>query len=263
MSSQNIINNTVSDNDFSVNLATAGSTVTLSSNQTDNSSATSHAEIRAQAGGTSGGDAFLRFNIPSGQDYSFGIDNSTSGDPLTLTDDADPSTGNILMTIGPSYGQTLPLQCAANSYVEPADSNVTGDSSTYVWGTNTNLSSRFDQNSDITQGGASGWYISAPISGMYMFKSMVTCSASNNSSNLLYDILTSNNTFRGDDCAPNSQYNTSSNGYGTTVTQIVELDAADTAKIQYNVTNSGGKVVQLGGLSATRIRNAIQVYLVC
>lgn len=84
--------------DFTFSTDTAGSTRNVTVENTDDTNTASHASLTVQSGGTSGGDPFVRFNVPSGQDYSLGIDNSDS-DTLKLTDNADPSTGTDLWAV--------------------------------------------------------------------------------------------------------------------------------------------------------------------
>ena len=97
MTSQNSVNNTVQDNDFSVNRATAGTTVQSSVDHSDNTSTTSHAKFLSQVGGTAGGDPHVNFNVSGVQNYAFGIDN-TDSDNLKLTDGAGPSSGSTYIT---------------------------------------------------------------------------------------------------------------------------------------------------------------------
>lgn len=97
MVSQNDINNNIQDNDFSVNRATAGTTVQSSVDHSDNTSGTSNSKFLAQVGGTSGGDPHLNINVSGVQDYALGIDNSDS-DHLKLTDGANPSAGSTYLT---------------------------------------------------------------------------------------------------------------------------------------------------------------------
>jgi len=109
MSSQNSINNTVSDNDFSTIRGTAGTPVANITSHTDNTNTSSNAYFRAIVGGASGGDPFLHLQISGTTEYSFGIDN-TDSDILKLTDSSDPSTGTELLTIDSSGNVNIPKQ---------------------------------------------------------------------------------------------------------------------------------------------------------
>lgn len=59
---------------------TVGATLTNSSN-----TASSDARYLINSGGTSAGDAVLQWGITGGQQYTIGVDNSVSGDPLVLS----------------------------------------------------------------------------------------------------------------------------------------------------------------------------------
>lgn len=103
MVTQNSINNTVADNDFSVNRSTAGTIVESSVKHSDNTNAASNAEQLIQTGGSSGGDPYIRFNISAVQDFSIGIDNSV-GDDLKIGPNADPSTGTSAISVDATTG---------------------------------------------------------------------------------------------------------------------------------------------------------------
>ena len=106
MVSQNSTDNTVQDNDFSVNRSAAGTTVQSSTNHTDNTSASSDAKFLVKTGGSSGGDSHINFNVAGTQDYSIGIDNSDS-DNLKITDGATPSSGTTYITFPQGFTSVL------------------------------------------------------------------------------------------------------------------------------------------------------------
>lgn len=97
MVSNNAINNTIADNDFSVNRATAGTTVTSSVNHSDNTNAASHVQVNLVSGGASGGDPFIHFDVTGAGEFSWGIDN-TDSDLMKLTSGATPSAGTDIIT---------------------------------------------------------------------------------------------------------------------------------------------------------------------
>lgn len=113
MVSNNAINNTVQDNDFSVNRATAATAAVSSVNHSDNTNAASHATLEAISGGASGGDAFLHLQVTGSTEYSWGIDNSDS-DILTLTNGASPSSGTDLLTINSTTASIFNMDLLAN-----------------------------------------------------------------------------------------------------------------------------------------------------
>ena len=74
----NNFNNSINS---TVGSSNTGADNTLTVNNSDNTSTDSNAGILIQAGGTSGGDPFIRFDIPSGNGYVIGQDNSATGVP--------------------------------------------------------------------------------------------------------------------------------------------------------------------------------------
>jgi len=76
MVTNNSINNTVADNDFSVNRSTAGTATVLSVNHSDNTNTSSNAVLDLTVGGTSGGDASVHFSDGTNEFY-VGLDTST------------------------------------------------------------------------------------------------------------------------------------------------------------------------------------------
>jgi len=162
MVSFNDINNTILDNDFSVNRSTAGTTVSSSINQSDNTNTSSHAESLVTVGGTSGGDPFSRFNVSGTQSFTLGIDNSDS-DNFKITDGASPSAGTEFLNLDTSGRFNYPLQPAFSAYRNASVNNVTGDGTSYTVIFDTEF---FDigSNFDTTTG-----LFSAPIDGIYIF----------------------------------------------------------------------------------------------
>lgn len=170
MVSQNSINNTVPNNDFSVNRTDAGTDVSLSSNHSDNTNASSNAIILAQAGGASGGDAFNRWNIVSAQDYSMGIDNSDS-DILKMTNHDTPSSGNTLWQMDNTGQRLLPRQCSFFARMSADAIAVTGNGASWVWGSTGTVTTEVDRNSNFD--GVSTF--TAPIDGLYLLCCHVRC----------------------------------------------------------------------------------------
>lgn len=80
---------------LSMSRAVSGGNVSA---QLYNSSNTANSGTRfiIQAGGTSAGDPFMYFTVPSGADWTMGIDNSVSGDPLVIAASAALGTTDVL-----------------------------------------------------------------------------------------------------------------------------------------------------------------------
>jgi hypothetical protein len=234
MPSQNCINNEIEDNDFSVNRATAGTAVEASIAHSDNTNTGSHARIEAQVGGTSGGDPYLYLNVPSGQDYSFGIDN-TDSDALKIQDDVDPSTGNTLWEMTSAGERTMPLQPAF--LAQPtAQNNVTGDATVYTVTFNTEI---YDQNNDFDAVST----FTASVTGKYnLFFMSGTAGYDGTQTGTDAWIATSNRSYI------NGVNPINNLGPGNVLCQLVnetgDMDAADTATCVLQSTG-GNKTVDL------------------
>ena len=82
--------------DFSFTSSTAGATRTFTVSNTDNTNAASTALVQMTTGGTSSGDPYAAFTITGGNSAAIGLDNSVSGDPLTISYSTALGTNNIL-----------------------------------------------------------------------------------------------------------------------------------------------------------------------
>lgn len=83
----------------------SGTAVLASVINTDNANADSPAQLNITSGGTSGGDAFVKFGISGGQEYSVGVDNSSTNDDFVISDNSAPGTNDRLVIDG-STGDT-------------------------------------------------------------------------------------------------------------------------------------------------------------
>lgn len=86
-------------------VAVIGGTLAFEVRNTDNTNAISHAVLRAVAGGGSGGDAYTRYDVISGQTWVAGIDNSDS-DNFKISFSSDLGT-NDRIRIQSSDGSTV------------------------------------------------------------------------------------------------------------------------------------------------------------
>ena len=87
-------------------LPTAASTSLVAAVHTDNTSATSHALIRATAGGASGGDPLFTATVTGATSWSFGVDNSAS-DAFVVSEGTALGTTDSL-SLATSGGVTVP-----------------------------------------------------------------------------------------------------------------------------------------------------------
>jgi len=253
MATNNAINNTVEENDFSVNRSVAGTAVESLVEHSDNTNAASHARLLAETGGASGGDPFIRFNVTGGQDYSFGIDN-TDSDSLKIQDDADPSTGNNLWTMTTSGERTMPLHPAFYAYLSGSPTNVTGDTTAYTVAYD---SETFDQGGDFNTG---TYTFTAPVTGRYYLCAAISAydyDAAAYAESVI-NVITSNHNF----CVARfsgSMYETRS-GIGTIRScgsATTDMDAADTAYVTLTVSNAAKSIDIQGTIDYTNFSGAL------
>jgi len=98
MVSNNSINNTVQNNDFSVNRSGAGTACKSSVNHSDNTNTSSNAILEALSGGASGGDPFVHLQVSGTTEVSMGLDN-TDSDKWKYTTGGSPSAGSERITV--------------------------------------------------------------------------------------------------------------------------------------------------------------------
>lgn len=102
---QNALNNQTVNADFTANTTTVGATGSTSVVHSDNTNTASNARVRAEVGGTAGGDPFVEIIVSGGEHYALGIDNSATGDPLVVTYNAGavtPSSGTLFSSFNPA-----------------------------------------------------------------------------------------------------------------------------------------------------------------
>jgi len=128
----------------------AGGDVITRVQNSDDTNLTSHAFFNVLSGGTSGGDPFIHFQIPTALQYSLGIDNSDT-DNFKLTDGASPSLGTEYMILDiPASRWEFPI-----NVFEQEIANIGGGVQRIVSNTdNTNAAS--DAFYHALTGGASG-----------------------------------------------------------------------------------------------------------
>lgn len=95
MVSMNSINNTIADNDFSVNRSLSGTSVVSTIAHSSNT-ASSGAKSQITVAGTSAGDPFQTFTVTGATSWSHGIDNSSS-DSYKLSQSTDLGTTDRLI----------------------------------------------------------------------------------------------------------------------------------------------------------------------
>ena len=243
MITQNAINNTVFDNDFSVNRSGAGIPV-VDSTIHSSAAAGSTAIKRQQVPDAAVADPFIIHATATTRSWVHGMDTSdgtslkegTSASGVTT-----PSTATITRTVTTAGEQTMPLQpgFTANLSTTTAN-NQTGDGTSVTVIFNTE---QFDSNSDYDN--TTGIF-TAPVTGRYFFKA-----------NVAYNNLAATHTFG------SVNFNSTAHGYlvnyvniGAIRTNgnaasiggsvITEMTAGDTMSVLATVSNST-KTVGLAG----------------
>jgi len=153
----------------------------------------------------------------------------------------------------------MPSQPAFLAYLSAADLNETGDGTVFILGdtdVGTALTEVFDLNVDLTPGASGGAVFTASVTGRYFLKGKI--------------YATGGTAINGG----NSVLTTSNRDYRITVTAlgetnydfnhmvITDMDAADVARVQVNLTDAGGKVDDISG-AGTNTQTHFSGYLAC
>lgn len=235
--------------DFTFTSATAGSSRVLTVTNTDNSNTASHAVVKAVAGGTSGGDGKFQSIITGGQTWSLGGDNSDS-DAFVISGNDALGTTNV-MRVSTAGEINYPLQPAFSAYLASPSLNKTGAGASYGIGTDA-LTEIFDQNGDFTTAGV----FTAPITGRYLFTICAYGTGCSTTSDILLQANGSNRGFINRQLRP-----ASGNDIYSTMTFILDMDAADTLSATVTISGEAGNTVDIYG--EANFRTGMQGYLLC
>ena len=108
--------------DLHVKKSTSGSPVRFEVNNTSDTGS-SHGVVSIYSGGTSGGDPYLHFKVDGGEQYSLGIDNSSS-DAFVLSNNYGVGSTNLLsIATDGSASFTEKIIMASNKEVQFVDTN--------------------------------------------------------------------------------------------------------------------------------------------
>lgn len=204
--------------------------------------AASHASVGATTQSGSAGDPYLYLNVSGGQDYSFGIDNSSS-DSLKITDDVNPSTGNIFWNMTTAGERTMPLQPAFLARHTAAENNVTGNGTLYQV-ISTTIS--FDQNIDYNN---TTGVLTAPVTGKYQLSSCMELTSIGGANGVFIGIIASSGNLVGE--TQNAAPNGVSGIQRINVTGLIDMDLGDTAYIAVLVDGIGADTADIAGSSGT------------
>jgi len=216
----------------------AGAEVTTEVTNSDNTNAASDAYFEAAVGGTSAGDAGIRFQISGGQNWSAGLDNSAS-DGFALSASNDIGTTNVMAsTVAGEV--TFPLSPAFFSYLASAAANKTGNGTSYTIGTDA-LTEVYDRNADATTAGV----FTAPVTGIYDLRAQVACTGCTIATTFTLSIVTTGQTFT------KSFVRAAEAGDMTMdLSVLATMTATDTASVTIVVSGEAGDTVDINGGAA-------------
>ena len=231
MTSKNAINNTIPDNDFSVNRATAGTAVVSTVSHSDNTNTASNAISQITVGGTSGGDPVQKFTVTGGSTWTQGVDNSDS-DSFALSTSADIATPQVI-NITTAGEVTLPLQSSFIATHTVAQDNATGNGTIATVNFTTEV---VDRNNDYDGTNT----FTAPVSGLYSFYAQAQLVSATGASFCILNMITSNKIYVG----PFS-IGTINGVIVPCVSALADMDALDTCYITIQSTGVGADTADL------------------
>jgi len=150
-----------------VSRSSVGGSVINQTTNSDNTNTASSSLVAIQAGGASGGDAYVYYNISASTNWASGIDNSDA-DKWKISQNSTLGTNDVL--ISTVAGEiTMPLQPAFFAYLASTATDKTGAGATYTLGTDA-LTEVYDRNGDFNVNGT----FTAPVTGIYDLRSQIT-----------------------------------------------------------------------------------------
>ena len=224
----------------------AGSTPISVNAINSDTNAASTAYFQALVTGASAADAYYIAAISGAVSYSFGLDNSVSGDPFVISASINLGSSN-LMTMQPAGSINKPLQPAFYAALSGNVTNTTGDGTTYTIAFDTE---GFDQ-----QGNFGSNTFTAPVAGKYQFNFSIGLS------NLLVGHTDAIVTIAGINYLRFNPFTTVGAGgiLNLSGSILVSLAASATVVMQITVSGSTKTVTVNGGGNGT----LLQGYLVC
>ena len=179
------------------------------------------------------GDSYIQFDINTTGEFIIGVDDD-AGDAFKISQgSALGANDTFIMTAAGE--RTLPLNPCFQANNASSDTDVTGDGTTYQLEFNNEI---FDQGGDYDDGTDT---FTAPVTGTYLLTSTFMVSGWDNThTTAVVSIATSNRTYY------NSTYAAGTVSRGLRLTVIADMDAADTAVVQFTASG-GNKVLDVHG----------------
>ncbi len=237
MASQNSIDNTVSDNDFSVNRATVGTPVVSTVSHSDNTNTASNAKSQLTVGGSAGGDPATTYTVTGGSSWSHGIDN-TDSDKFILAASTDLGTTNV-MEVFVTGEMNFPLQPAFLSF---APVNIPNQTGTGTIATVAFATEVFDVNGDFATN-----VFTAPVTGVYSLGTQVILNNVGTSDVGSCRIVTSNRTYNGGSTQNLGVTKDSNTDLSLFLAALTDMDAADTARVHGIAGGQAGDTIGFFG----------------
>lgn len=230
--------------DVGVVRSNAGGAVKLSCKNMDTVNANSYSAFVVGVEDTDVADPQIGWNVNGGNAFVMGLSNA-NGDALRINSQADAATiGGPMWQMTTAGEVTMPTQPAFSAYLASADSNVTGDNTSWTLGSVTALTEVFDQNADFNVNGT----FTAPVTGRYR---LGTCyyvqdiGAGHTKGFITFN--TSNRLYYSNTISPAAS-RASTNDMSLSVEIFADMDAADTATTTIQVDNST-KTIDILGLA--------------
>ena len=241
----NNINNTVTQGNFSVNQSTSATAVTCTLAHSDNTNVGSTANLIIKTGGTAGGNPFTTYTVNGSASWSTGIDQADSR-KYKVSQGTIVGT-NASITITPAGLINYPLQCAFSAYLLTSLVNQTGDGT--VVGPVKFDTKLYDIGNNYS---TSSGLFTAPINGIYYFTvSILYTNAPATDPDSATNVRVNGNSGQPQYSFTNmSLMVTSQADFSFSKSVFVKLNANDTLQVDTNVS-LGTKTVGIGGGSPT------------
>jgi hypothetical protein len=228
-------NSYISGNIYTSTAVAAADRVVSTAN-TENANAASHAHFQATTGGANGGDPYINFLVTGAGTFSMGIDNSDS-DNLKITTGATPSAASTVWQMTTAGERVMPLQPSFLAWPDVDQDGVTGDGTIY---TVTFATEIWDQNNDFD--GTSTF--TSPVTGRYFFTYSLYLKDLTTSNYIYMIVITSN---RAHPHIFTAATPVSSGGYDIQILDMfcyADMDAGDTAYCSLQVLG-GAKIIDV------------------
>ena len=219
----------------------------------DSNTATSSANIVASVAGATAADPTHQSIIAGVTTWTWGADNSVTSptaDPFVISQGTALGTNNV-MSVATSGEINYPLQPAFEAYLTNTVTNATGDGTNYTIIFDTEV---FDQGGDFNLAAST---FTAPVTGRYQINLGVKAQGGSGITAGFVNIVTTSVTFR------NSIMLLITAGQcQSTYSQLLNFTAADTLTVSIQITDSGGKVVDISGTTSSQPQTYLSGYLV-